>query len=221
MPALRTARRALLPMLLLAALAGCAAPGEGGAGGGPATDPGAAGLSPSVAAVRAFARICASLQPEAVARQAQAFAFVPLEAAAQAGTMPARLRAAGVRGWIRPVAGAPALLLWNERLRSCELGAGGIDPGEVEREFAAMAAGLERSGLAVTRVAPQDTQAGTLALRQALVVSPRALAPEPPRAIGLRFNTDPRQSIQVLMLMRPVVLPEPDQPTETDDAVPY
>lgn len=215
MPVLNAALRALLPMLVLATSTGCAAPGEGGLPRWGAGQP-----SPSTAAVRAFAQICGSLQGEAVARQAQAFAFVPMEAVRQEGAMPALLRAEGLRAWVRPVAGAPALLIWNEQGRSCELGAGGVDPPEVEREFAMMASTFERAGLAVTRISPQDAGLAALPLRQAIVVSSRALTTAQPRAIGLRVSTNPTQSIQVLLTMRPLALPAQGRPVEPDDAVP-
>jgi hypothetical protein len=155
-----------------------------------------------------------------VAQRARSYAFVPLEAAPrEAEPLRAELQAKGLRGWIRPVAGAPALLTWNERGRSCELAVGGIEFAELEREFAAMASGLERNGLAVTRVPPPRAapEAGgeTLRLRQAMVVAPRGLTPTLPRAIALRENTDHSQAIQAVLTMRPFVLP-----AQPDDATP-
>jgi hypothetical protein len=171
-----------------------------------------------VLAVRAFAQLCGSLQTETVARRAETYAFVPLEAAPKADGLVAELHAKGFRGWIRPVSGAPALLTWNEQGRSCELAVGGIEVGEVEREFAAMASSLERDGLAVTRLPPgAEGGDGPLRLRQAMVVTSRALAPGQPRAIALRASTDPAQALQVVLTMRPLVLPAQARP---DDAIP-
>jgi len=201
-------------LLLLAAGTGCATPG-GGEGVAGAAQP-----SPSVLAVHAFTQLCGALQAESVAQRARSYAFVPLEAASRAAEqLRAELQAKGLRGWIRPVAGAPALLTWNERGRSCELAVGGVEFAELEQEFAAMASGLEQNGLAVTRVslprAAPETGGGTLKLRQAMVVASRGLTPTLPRTIALRENTDRSQAIQAVLTMRPFVLP-----TQPDDATP-
>ena len=210
-------RAALL--LLLAAGTGCAAPGMGGGKVTAAAAAGAAQPSTSALAVRAFTQLCGALQAESVAQRARSYAFVPLEAAPrEAEPLRAELQAKGLRGWIRPVSGAPALLTWNERGRSCELAVGGVEFAELEREFAAMARGLEQDGLAVTRVPPRAAPetGGTLRLRQAMVVATLGLTPILPRTIALRENTDHSQAIQAVLTMRPFVMP----PAQPDDAVP-
>lgn len=218
MPAPQTARRGPWAVLLLAAtagLGGCAAPG----GGTPAMGLLSGAASPSVLAVRAFTQLCGSLQTEAVAQRAETYAFVPLEAAPRTDGIVAELHAKGLRGWIRPVSGSPALLTWSEQGRSCELAVGGIEVGEVEREFAAMAGRLERNGLAVTRLrqGAEGGGDGPLRLRQAMVVTPRGLAPGQPRVIAMRASTDPAQALQAVLTMRPLVLPALVRP---DDAIP-
>jgi hypothetical protein len=83
-----------------------------------------------------------------------------------------------------------------------------------------MAAALEQGGLAVTRLPLRDTQPGSMRLRQAMVVSPRALVPGSPRVIALRVNSNPAQRIQAAMMMQPFVPPTQARPPEPDDAVP-
>lgn len=200
------ARKALLPALLLAVCSGCA------------SQP-AATASPSASVVRAFAAICGTLQTEDIARQAQAYGFVAFDPQRQASPVPAVLRNPGIRAWLRPTAGLRTLLIWNEPRRNCELGAGGVDIPEVEREFAGMIAALERSGLDVTRLTVRDTS-GALGIRQAVIVAPRILTPGQIRQIILRVNVDQTQAMQVAMSMQPFQQP-PQRPSQEDDAVPY
>ncbi|MBV1797072.1 hypothetical protein [Siccirubricoccus sp. G192] len=201
------ARKALLPALLLAICSGCA------------SQP-AATASPSASVVRAFAAICGKLQTEDVVQQAQAYGFVAFDPQRQPSPMPAALRNPGIRAWLRPSAGLRTLLIWNEPRRSCELGAGGIDIPEVEREFASMIAALERSGLDVTRLTVRDPSGGALGIRQAVIVAPRTLTPGQIRQIILRVNVDQTQAMQVAMAMQPFQQP-PQRPSQEDDAVPY
>jgi hypothetical protein len=203
-------RSALLPALLLAICSGCA------------SQPGAIGAtaSPSASVVRAFAAICGKLQTEDIARQAQTYGFVAFDPLHQPGPVPAALQAPGVHAWLRPAAGLRTLLVWNEPVRSCELGVGGVDIPEVEREFASMTAALERGGLDVTRLAVRDSAANALGIRQAIIVAPRALTPGQIRQIVLRVNADTAQAMQVAMSMRPFQQPV-QPPSQEDDAVPY
>lgn len=192
MPILAAMRSAIL-VLLLGPLAGCGPPRpDKFATFRPQT------VSPAAAGVRAFAHICGRLEEGEVLTRAAGYGFAPLPADRAAAILPPTLRDSGLRLLVRPVAGAPSLLVWTAGRPACELALGGVEPAAVTAEFNSLVAGLTaRPELSVAELSPDLDRSTSMRLRRIVIVTPKALTPTPPRAISLRVNEDSTQALQV------------------------
>jgi hypothetical protein len=201
-----------LSLAALLLLGACAAPGGRGA-------PKADGVDPSVAAVQAFAQICARLDRAAVMGQAAQYGFFPPNPGAVPASVAGALAGRGATMLVRPQVGGASLLFWEE-VPHCELVPGGVDATAVEAEFERMLQSLASTeGVTLIRATPEQIAqiptTGPLRPRMVAIAAPNALVPGAGRVFTLLVAPAGTGAAGVAMTTRrvmPSVAPAATQP---------